>query len=62
METPWFSIWYTAPSTPDLREAEDAEHHESQVADRGVGDQLLDVRLHHRDQRAIDDADDGQRR
>ena len=40
----------------------DAEHDEAQVAHRGVGHQLLHVRLHHRDQRAVDDADDGEQR
>ena len=35
----------------------DAEHDEAEVADARVGDQLLHVRLHHRDQRAVDDAD-----
>ena len=41
-------------------EAEDAEDDEAQVADGGIGDQLLQIGLHQRDQRAIDDADDGQ--
>jgi hypothetical protein len=44
-----------------LGEAEDAEHDEAEVADRRIRDQLLHVRLHHRDQRAVDDADDGER-
>ena len=39
------------------RQAEQAQHHEAQVADRGVGHQLLDVRLHHGHQGAVDDAD-----
>ena len=38
----------------------DAEHHEAQVAHARVGHQLLHVRLHHRHQRAVDDADDGE--
>ena len=38
-------------------ERENSEHHEAQVADRGVGDQAFQVRLHHRDQRAVDDSD-----
>ena len=42
-------------------EREDAEHHEAQMADRRVGDQPLQVRLHHRDQRAVDDSDHRQR-
>src|SRR5579883_907599 len=41
-------------------EGEDAEDDESQVADGGVGDEFFQVRLHKRDERAIDDADDGQ--
>ena len=40
----------------------DAEHDEAEVADARVGHQLLHVGLHHRHQRAVDDADDGQRR
>ena len=36
---------------------EDAEHHEAEVADRRVGDELLEVRLHERHERAVDDAD-----
>jgi len=45
---------------PHLRKAEDAEHDESEVADRRIGDQLLHVGLHHGDQRAVDDADQGE--
>ena len=41
-------------------EAVDAQHHEAEVADRGVGDQLLHVGLDEGDQRSVDDADDGQ--
>ena len=37
----------------------DTEHHKTKVADRGVGHQFLHVGLHHGDQRAVDDADDG---
>ena len=37
---------------------ENAQRAESQVADRGVGDQLLPILLHQADQRAVDDADD----
>jgi hypothetical protein len=36
---------------------EDAEHHEAEVRDRRVGDELLEVGLHQRHQRAVDDAD-----
>ena len=36
---------------------EDAERDEAHVADRRIGDQLLHVRLHERDQRAVDDGD-----
>ena len=39
----------------------DAQDDEAHVAHRGVGHQLLHVRLHHRDERAVDDADDRQR-
>ena len=39
---------------------EDAERAEAQVADRGIRDQLLPVRLHQADQRSVDDADDGE--
>jgi hypothetical protein len=38
----------------------EAEHDESQVAHRRICDQLLHVRLHHRDERAVDDADHGE--
>src|SRR2546422_2230412 len=30
------------------RQCPDAEHHETEVRDRGVSDQLLEVRLYHR--------------
>ena len=39
-------------------EREQAQHTVPKMADRAVGDELLDVVLNHRDQRAIDDADD----
>ena len=45
---------------PLLREAEDSEHDETQVAHRGICHQLLHVGLHHRNQRAVEDADNGQ--
>ena len=38
-------------------EREDAEHHEAEVADRRVRDELLEVGLHERHERAVDDAD-----
>jgi hypothetical protein len=41
-------------------EREDAEHHEAQMAHRAVGDELLEVGLHERDERAVHDADDRQ--
>src|SRR5208282_2290242 len=37
-----------------------SEDDESKVTDRGVGDQLLHIRLHQRNQRAVDDADQRQ--
>ena len=45
---------------PRRGEAEDAQHNKSQVADGGVGDQLLHVRLHHRNQRTVNDSDQRQ--
>ena len=50
-----------APSRPSGIEREDAEHHEAEVADGRIGDDALQVRLDHRDQRAVNDADDGER-
>ena len=41
-------------------EREDAEHHEAEVADGGVRDELLEVGLDERDQRAVHDADHGE--
>ena len=41
-------------------EREEPEHDEAEVRDRGVGDELLQVRLHGRHQRAVDDAGDGE--
>ena len=43
------------------REGEDAERHEAHVGDGRIGDQLLEVGLHQRDQRGVDDGDDRQR-
>ncbi len=45
-----------------LRERKNSKHDETQVAHRGIRHQLLHIGLHHRHQRAVDDADDGQRR
>ena len=39
---------------------EDTEHDEPEVTHRRVGHELLEVRLHHRHERAIHDSDDGQ--
>ena len=43
-----------------LREAEDAENDEAQVAHRRIRHQLLHIGLHHGHERAIDDADNRQ--
>ena len=40
---------------------EDAHRHVSHVGDRGIGDQLLHVLLHQRDQRGVDDRHDRER-
>jgi len=42
-------------------EGEEAEHHEAQVGDRGVGHQLLHVDLHPGDEGAVEDADHRER-
>ena len=39
------------------RQRKNAEHYEAQVTHRAVGDQLLEVGLHHRHQRAVNDSD-----
>ena len=44
----------------DDADAPDPQHHETEVADRGVGHELLDVGLHHRNQSAVDDSDYGE--
>ena len=44
-----------------LRKAEYSQHHKSQMADRRVGDQLLQIGLNHGDQRAINNANQRQR-
>src|SRR3989449_581441 len=43
------------------RERLDAEHHEAEVRNRRVRDQLLEVGLDHRDQAAVQDADQRER-
>ena len=58
VDTPWFTICSTAPVTPCGLSANRPEHDEAHVRDRRVRDELLDVALHPRDQRAVDDADD----
>ena len=45
----------------DQIEADEPEHHVAEVADRRVGDDLLDVGLHPREAGAVDDAHDRQR-
>ena len=42
-------------------ERENSEHHETQVTNRRIGNQALEIGLHHRDQRAVDDPDHGER-
>ena len=49
-----------SPVETHLREREDTEDDETEMAYRGVGDQLLHIRLYQRDQRAVEDADDCQ--
>ena len=41
-------------------EHENSQHAESQMGDGGISHQLLQIRLHHGHQRAVNDADDGQ--
>ena len=50
------------PARPARSWRADAEHDEAQVADARIRHELLHVRLHHRDERAVDDADHRQRR
>ena len=59
---PCASIWYIAPCTPSAFSVDDAQHDEAEVRHRRVRDQLLDVVLRERHQRAVDDADDRQDR
>ncbi len=44
-----------------LRHAEEAHGDEAHMRHRGIGDQLLHVLLHQRDQRGVDDRDDRER-
>ena len=39
-------------------EGKNPQNHQSHVADRGIGDKLFQIRLHHGHQGAINDADD----
>ena len=48
------------PIQPGRGETEDSDDDEAEVTDRRIGDQLLHIRLHQRDQRAVDDADQRQ--
>ena len=43
-----------------LRERKDAEHDKADVAHGGISDQTFDIGLDDRDQRAINNADDGE--
>ena len=47
---------------PERVEREHPEHHEAEVADRGVRDQLLHVLLHERHEPGVHDRDDRERR
>ena len=46
---------------PRLCETENPQHHKAQMAHRGIRDQLLQVGLNHRDQCAINNANEGER-
>ena len=46
----------------DLVERHEAEQHEAHVADAGVADDEFEVGLRQGDERAVDDADDGEPR
>src|SRR5882762_7165456 len=59
VEMPWLII--TSSAHAPERERPDAEHHEAEVRDRRVGDQLLEVGLDHRHQAAVQNADQRQR-
>ncbi|MCG3118110.1 MAG: hypothetical protein ALAOOOJD_00244 [bacterium] len=43
-----------------MRQREYAQHHEAEMAHRRIGHQLLDIRLHHRNPGAVNNADNGQ--
>ena len=63
---PWLNMTRMAPSMPgavaDQRDGgEDARRHEAHVAHARVGDELLEVLLHHRDQGAVEDGDHRER-
>ena len=60
MLRPWLTICRIAPDMPCGVQGEDAQHDETQVADRGISDQFLHVLLRIGDERAVDDADDRQ--
>jgi hypothetical protein len=47
---------------PSDVEGEDSHGHVAHMGNRRVGDQLLDVFLHQRDQRRVDDRDHRQRK
>src|SRR5713101_3714819 len=44
----------------NVLEGEDAEHDEAEVADAGIGDEFFQIGLDESDQRAVDDADNGE--
>ena len=41
-------------------EDKETQHHKTEMAHRGIGHQFLQIRLHHRHQGAVNDADHGQ--
>ena len=45
-----------------VAEGHDAEHDIAEMGDGAIGDERLDVTLHERDERAVENADDGQER
>ena len=56
---PWLICCKNRSAKTERGQGKDAQRAESQVADRGVGNQLLHVLLHEGHEAAIDDADDG---
>ena len=54
---PWEIIWITAPSMPSALNMKIPKRDEAHVRDRGIGDQLLHVGLHQRDEADVDDGD-----